>query len=83
MRFRRILADAEVRFLEVPGGSGRLGQVLEGSGADNHVRFLEGSGADAEARFRKFSVQRLGQVPDSSGGHTWVGQVPEGSGAVK
>ena len=43
----------------------RLGQVPEGSGADNQVRI------------RKVPVQRLGEVPEDSG----LGEVQEGSGA--
>ena len=51
----------------------RLGEVLEGSGADTQVGFRkvpEGSGADAEVRFRKVPVQWLGQVPEGCGAHT-------------
>ena len=44
---------------------------------------------DTEVRFRKVSVQRLGQVPESSGAQVRfrkvpvqrLGEVPEGSGA--
>ena len=51
----QILGD-DVRFRKVPVQ--RLGQTLEGSGADYQVRI------------RKVPVQRLGEVPESSGADT-------------
>ena len=64
-----------------------LGEVPEGSGADNEVKRLgqvpDGSGTHTQVRMRKVPVQRLGEVLEGSGADTQVGfrKVPEGSGA--
>ena len=65
MRFRKVLVQMKVPVQ-------RLGQVPEGSGADNQVRIRKVPVQGLGERFRKVSVQRLGQVPERFGAHTQV-----------